>query len=199
MYLSTHFILQYTPPLSLSPLPPCNTSTPRIYMVHFFRLEPKLFWRNFSLNDFMALTLPKSKTPNQKHQTSLRYNRSDYPPNLPSERLVINTIDDTDFGGRVYFCGSSREGNRRIRIKKTSELDWDQPISAHVRAQALGLSGGPRLTTAPTSLPMQCVWTRNTIFCKSRYKQRLWIDQWHRVDVFRCAHCKSKTTGMRDA
>ena len=42
---------------------------------------------------------------------------------------MINTLDDTDFGGKVDFCGERKTG------EKPSESDCDQPITAHVRAQ----------------------------------------------------------------
>ena len=52
-------------------------------------------------------------------------------PSLPSQRLVISTLDDTDFGGKVDFEGR-KTGEPE---EKSSKSDWDQPISAHVRAQ----------------------------------------------------------------
>ena len=58
--------------------------------------------------------------------TSLRW---EWLPRLPSQRFVINTLDDTEFGGKVDFCGGRRTG------EKPSESDWDQPITAHVRAR----------------------------------------------------------------
>ena len=53
-------------------------------------------------------------------------------PSLSSQRHVINALDDTDFGRKVDFCGGRKTGEPG---ENPSESDWDQPISAHVRAQ----------------------------------------------------------------
>ena len=48
------------------------------------------------------------------------------------ERFMNNTLDDTGFGGKVDFCGWRKTGEHG---EKPSVSDWDQPITAHVRAQ----------------------------------------------------------------
>ena len=53
-------------------------------------------------------------------------------PSLPSQRLVINMLDDSDLGGKIDFYGGRKTGEPG---ESPSESDWDQPITAHVRAQ----------------------------------------------------------------
>ena len=46
-------------------------------------------------------------------------------PSLPRQRLVMNALDDTDFGGKVDFCGGRKIGEPlnpwdfTVRVKKT--------------------------------------------------------------------------------
>ena len=47
---------------------------------------------------------------------------------IPVSWFAIKSLDGTNFGGNVYFL-------RREPREKPSESDWDQPITAHVRAQ----------------------------------------------------------------
>ena len=40
-------------------------------------------------------------------------------PSLPSQRLVTNTLDDADFGGKDYFCRGRKTPLSQIEINRS--------------------------------------------------------------------------------
>ena len=52
-------------------------------------------------------------------------------PSPPRQRLVINTLDDTDFGGKVDFCGGRKTGEKflGVRLRSTNHSPLTSPGS----------------------------------------------------------------------
>ena len=53
--------------------------------------------------------------------------RSEWLPRLPSQRLVINTLDDIDFGGKVDFVEGGKLENPEKKPRSQIEINQSQP------------------------------------------------------------------------
>ena len=46
---------------------------------------------------------------------------------LPSQRLVINTLDDADSGGKIDLCGGRKTGEPGENSRSQIEINQSQP------------------------------------------------------------------------